>query len=83
MVRNPHSDFVFTAFILGFNVTSVSLESSSNKALVQDVVTLVKGGITETGSGLLAVRNTDTYRKWGASLKYSPALTEFEVKMSA
>ncbi|XP_017275661.1 complement component C8 alpha chain [Kryptolebias marmoratus] len=53
--------------------------SSSDEALVQDVVTLVKGGITETGSGLLAIRDTDTYRKWGASLKYNPALTEFEI----
>ncbi|XP_037537454.1 complement component C8 alpha chain [Nematolebias whitei] len=72
---------------LGFKVKAsqcdknkdISDESSSNKALVQDVLTMVKGGITETGSGLLAIRNTDTYRKWGASLKYSPALTEFEI----
>lgn len=59
---------------------SVFVESSSSKALVEDVVTLVKGGITETGTGLLVVRSPDTYRKWGASLKYSPALTKFEVK---
>ncbi|XP_013869274.1 complement component C8 alpha chain [Austrofundulus limnaeus] len=57
----------------------ISGESSSNKALVEDVVTLVKGGITETSSGLLVVRSPDTYRKWGASLKYSPALTKFEI----
>ncbi|KAF7223129.1 complement component C8 alpha chain [Nothobranchius furzeri] len=54
-------------------------ESSSSSSAVEDVVTLVKGGVTETGSGLKVIRSTDTYKKWGASLKYNPALTDFEV----
>ncbi|KAM4727546.1 complement component C8 alpha chain [Anableps anableps] len=53
--------------------------NSSESAVVDDIITLVKGGITETGSGLLAIRNPETYRKWGASLKYSPVLTDFEI----
>lgn len=47
--------------------------------MIEDIVTLVKGGITESSTGLLAVRNPDTYRRWGASLKYNPALIEYEV----
>ncbi|XP_041805773.1 complement component C8 alpha chain [Chelmon rostratus] len=47
-------------------------------AVIEDIVTLVKGGITESSTGLLAVRNPDTYRRWGASLKYNPALIEYE-----
>ncbi|KAM4557634.1 complement component C8 alpha chain [Fundulus diaphanus] len=53
--------------------------NSSESSVVEDMVTLVKGGVTDTGSGLLAIRSPDTYRKWGASLKYNPALTDFEI----
>ncbi|XP_005811075.1 complement component C8 alpha chain [Xiphophorus maculatus] len=53
--------------------------NSSESAVVEDIIKLVKGGITETGSGLLVIRDQETYRKWGASLKYSPALTDFEI----
>ncbi|XP_034411845.1 complement component C8 alpha chain [Cyclopterus lumpus] len=50
----------------------------SDSALVEDIVTLVKGGVTHTSTGLLVVRNPDTYRNWGASLKYNPTLIEYE-----
>ncbi|XP_038134826.1 complement component C8 alpha chain [Cyprinodon tularosa] len=53
--------------------------NSSESAVVEDIITLVKGGVTETGSGLLAIRNQETYRKWGASLKYNPAFIDFEI----
>lgn len=48
--------------------------------MVKDVFTLVKGGIVDSSSGLAAIRNPDTYRRWGASLKYNPTLIEHEVK---
>uniref|UniRef100_A0A665UZ97 Complement C8 alpha chain n=1 Tax=Echeneis naucrates TaxID=173247 RepID=A0A665UZ97_ECHNA len=51
----------------------------ADSALVEDVVTLVKGGVTYSGTALLAVKNSDTYRKWGATLKYNPALIDFEL----
>nr|ALE18228.1 complement component C8a [Miichthys miiuy] len=51
----------------------------SNSALIEDVVTLVKGGVTYSSSGLLAIRNPETYRNWGASLKYNPALIDYEI----
>lgn len=47
--------------------------------MIEDIVTLVKGGVTHSSSGLLVIRNPDTYRNWGASLKYNPTLIEYEV----
>uniref|UniRef100_A0AAY5KAT8 MACPF domain-containing protein n=1 Tax=Esox lucius TaxID=8010 RepID=A0AAY5KAT8_ESOLU len=47
-------------------------------SLIKDIVTLVKGGSTGSSAGLLPVKDSDTYRKWGLSLKYNPALIEYE-----
>ncbi|XP_040911937.1 complement component C8 alpha chain [Toxotes jaculatrix] len=52
--------------------------SDSSSIAVEDIVTLVKGGIPYSSSGLLAIRNPDTYRNWGATLKYNPTLIEYE-----
>ncbi|TDH06285.1 hypothetical protein EPR50_G00129220 [Perca flavescens] len=52
--------------------------ASSSSSVVEDIVTLVKGGVTHSSSGLLAIRNPDTYKNWGASLKYNPTLIEYE-----
>ncbi|KAM7378942.1 hypothetical protein PAMP_004530 [Pampus punctatissimus] len=54
-------------------------DQGSSSAVVEDVVTLVKGGVTHSSSGLLAIRNPDTYRHWGATLKYNPTLIEYEI----
>lgn len=59
--------------------SSYDEERGSDSALVQDVVTKVKGGYTDTSSTTVAIRNPETYRKWGASLKYNPALIEYNV----
>ncbi|XP_070701716.1 complement component C8 alpha chain [Pempheris klunzingeri] len=56
-----------------------SQDKDSKSSLVEDVVTLVKGGITVSSSGLLAIRNPETYRNWGASLKYNPTLIAHEI----
>ncbi|XP_039999240.1 complement component C8 alpha chain isoform X2 [Xiphias gladius] len=67
---------------LGMNLCSKkemqSQEQDSTSVMIEDIVTLVKGGITYSDSGLLVIRNPDTYRKWGASLKYNPTLIEYE-----
>ncbi len=47
--------------------------------MVEDIVTLVKGGVIGRSSALLAIRNPDTYRNWGATLQYNPAVIEYEV----
>ncbi|XP_034743850.1 complement component C8 alpha chain [Etheostoma cragini] len=52
--------------------------SSSSSSVIEDIYTLVKGGVTHSSSGLLAIRNTDTYKNWGATLKYNPTLIEYE-----
>ncbi|XP_037315433.2 complement component C8 alpha chain [Pungitius pungitius] len=52
--------------------------ADSDSAEVVDIVHLVKGGVTHSSAGLLAIRNPDTYRNWGASLKYNPTLIEYE-----
>ncbi|KAM9718646.1 complement component C8 alpha chain [Menidia menidia] len=58
--------------------TTIQDGRTNSSSLIKDVVTLVKGGILETSAGVLTIRNADTYRAWGASLKYHPALIEYE-----
>ncbi|XP_070830934.1 complement component C8 alpha chain [Chaetodon trifascialis] len=55
-----------------------SQANDGSSSMIEDIVTLVKGGITDSSSGLLVIRNPDTYRKWGASLKYNPTLIKYE-----
>lgn len=50
--------------------------------MVEDIITLVKGGVLDSSTGVLVIRNPETYRRWGASLKYNPALIEQEVRIS-
>ncbi|XP_071347821.1 complement component C8 alpha chain [Trachinotus anak] len=54
-------------------------ESNSDSSMIEDIFTLVKGGVTYSSGSLLAIRNPDTYRKWGATLKYNPVLIEYEI----
>ncbi|KAM6918337.1 complement component C8 alpha chain [Xenentodon cancila] len=58
--------------------TNIFESEGSSSGVVENIVTLVKGGVTETGAGVLVIRNPDTYRKWGESLKYNPVLIEYE-----
>lgn len=53
--------------------------SDASSVMVEDIITLVKGGILDSTSGVMVVRNPETYRTWGASLKYNPTLIEHEV----
>ncbi|XP_054483106.1 complement component C8 alpha chain [Anoplopoma fimbria] len=78
----PISASVSVDFKVGVNPCSKkgSFEKvqDSDSALIEDIVTLVKGGVTHSSAGLLAIRNPDTYRNWGASLQYNPTLIEYE-----
>lgn len=56
------------------------VEEGGSSSVIEDVVTFVKGGITQTSAGVLIIRDADTYKKWGTSLKYNPALIDYEVK---
>uniref|UniRef100_A0A3B3RAH9 Complement C8 alpha chain n=1 Tax=Paramormyrops kingsleyae TaxID=1676925 RepID=A0A3B3RAH9_9TELE len=54
-------------------------DKKSSGSYIKDVVNLVRGGKVQSAGGLLAVRNEETYTRWGASLKHNPQLMEFEV----
>ncbi|XP_071383489.1 complement component C8 alpha chain-like [Centroberyx affinis] len=53
-------------------------DQDSTSSFIEDVVTLVKGGVTQSSSGLLAIKDPNTYKRWGATLKYNPTLIEYE-----
>ncbi|XP_026169402.1 complement component C8 alpha chain [Mastacembelus armatus] len=57
---------------------SFSQKQDSSSVFIEDIVTLVKGGITYSSAGVLGIRNPDTYRKWGATLRYNPTIIEYE-----
>ena len=46
---------------------------------INDIIARVKGGVPETKADLLKINDPEIFRKWGASLQYSPALIEYEV----
>ncbi|XP_045060068.2 complement component C8 alpha chain isoform X2 [Desmodus rotundus] len=47
---------------------------------VEDVIARVRGGSPGWGLGLAYNSSTISYRSWGRSLKYSPAVIDFEMK---
>uniref|UniRef100_A0A8C6TQL4 Complement C8 alpha chain n=1 Tax=Neogobius melanostomus TaxID=47308 RepID=A0A8C6TQL4_9GOBI len=51
----------------------------TGSAQIKDAISLVKGGVTVTASGVMVIKDPETYRKWGASLKYHPVLIDYEV----
>ncbi|XP_061787067.1 complement component C8 alpha chain [Nerophis lumbriciformis] len=53
-------------------------DSDTGSAVIEDIITMVTGGYTDTSSSLLTIRDPETYRKWGASLKYNPAVIKYE-----
>ncbi|XP_045714704.1 complement component C8 alpha chain isoform X1 [Phyllostomus hastatus] len=56
--------------------------SNPNKSsfAVEDVISRVRGGSPGWGFGLAHNSSTISYRSWGRSLKYSPAVIDFEMK---
>ncbi|XP_053325349.1 complement component C8 alpha chain [Spea bombifrons] len=55
-------------------------DNSGEKNFLRDVITHTKGGDTGSTGGLMHVFDPNTYRYWGRSLKYNPALIDFEVQ---
>lgn len=64
--------------IILFSSSTVEDQSSS---AIEDVLGFVKGGHTGSSTGSLAVKDAKSYQDWGKSLKYNPALIEFEVHL--
>ncbi|XP_022522411.2 complement component C8 alpha chain [Astyanax mexicanus] len=53
-------------------------ESKSKNSVIEDVFGFVKGGTTGTSAAHLAIHDANTYRQWGKTLKYSPAVIDYE-----
>ncbi|KAF5893787.1 complement component C8 alpha chain, partial [Clarias magur] len=53
-------------------------EKPKGDSLIKDVIGFVKGGITGASAAKLVVHNAESYRAWGKSLKYNPAVIKFE-----
>ncbi|XP_058503474.1 complement component C8 alpha chain [Solea solea] len=81
-LSSPLGDYGSAGLTVGGNLCKKKGDFSgardSSSVVIEDIVTLVKGGLTHSSSGLVAIRNPETYRRWGASLKYNPTLIEYE-----
>lgn len=50
---------------------------------VEDIISRVRGGSSGWGGGLAHNKGIITYRFWGRSLKYNPAVIDLEVSLFA
>ncbi|XP_056388945.1 complement component C8 alpha chain [Hyla sarda] len=55
-------------------------DARSSESVIKDVITHVKGGDTGSAGGLLNFLGGNIYRFWGRSLKYNPAVIDFELQ---
>uniref|UniRef100_A0A672KBF6 Complement C8 alpha chain n=1 Tax=Sinocyclocheilus grahami TaxID=75366 RepID=A0A672KBF6_SINGR len=69
-----------TISVKGKACGKIAAKISSNSA-IEDVLGFVKGGHTGSSTGSLAIKDAKSYQDWGKSLKYNPALIEFEYQM--
>ncbi|XP_032884406.1 complement component C8 alpha chain [Amblyraja radiata] len=55
--------------------------SSSSQSFIEDVIPHILGGDAKSVAGMLnqEIPDATIYRRWGKSLKYSPAIIDFEV----
>ncbi|KAK1203046.1 CO8A protein, partial [Pygoscelis papua] len=51
-----------------------------NSAVVEDIISLIRGGDASYSGGLLNSWDGNMYRRWGRSLKYNPAVIDFELQ---
>ncbi|XP_077098205.1 complement component C8 alpha chain [Siphateles boraxobius] len=61
------------------NVKTMDEIRDQSNGAIEDVFGFVKGGSTSSSSGSLGIRDAKSYKDWGKSLKYNPALIEFEI----
>ncbi|XP_055978150.1 complement component C8 alpha chain [Sorex fumeus] len=55
-------------------------DTDKSNQVIQDVISLVRGGSAGWGGGLTQNSSTITYRSWGRSLKYNPIVIDFELQ---
>ncbi|XP_027554826.1 complement component C8 alpha chain isoform X2 [Neopelma chrysocephalum] len=55
-------------------------DRESHSAVVEDIIPRIRGGDTSYSGGLLNSWDGNMYRHWGRSLKYNPAVIDFELQ---
>ncbi|NXX89417.1 CO8A protein, partial [Centropus bengalensis] len=55
-------------------------DGDSKSAVVEDIIPRIRGGDTSYAGGLLNSWDGNIYRHWGRSLKYNPAVIDFELQ---
>ncbi|NXI74130.1 CO8A protein, partial [Anseranas semipalmata] len=58
----------------------LNADAKSNSAVVEDIIPRIRGGDTAYSAGLLSSWDGNMYRRWGRSLKYNPAIIDFELQ---
>ncbi|XP_010147691.1 PREDICTED: complement component C8 alpha chain isoform X1 [Eurypyga helias] len=64
----------------GFLKTVNFSDTESNSAVVEDIIPRIRGGDASYSGGLLNSWDGNMYRHWGRSLKYNPAVIDFELQ---
>ncbi|XP_071606150.1 complement component C8 alpha chain [Heliangelus exortis] len=55
-------------------------DAESHSAVVEDIISQIRGGDTSYSTGLLNTWDGKMSRHWGRSLKYNPAVIDFELQ---
>ncbi|XP_065529322.1 complement component C8 alpha chain isoform X1 [Lathamus discolor] len=55
-------------------------DAEGNSAVVEDIIPRIRGGDSSYSGGLLNSWDGNMYRHWGRSLKYNPAVIDFELQ---
>ncbi|XP_065594423.1 complement component C8 alpha chain isoform X2 [Cyrtonyx montezumae] len=55
-------------------------DAESNSRVVEDIIVRIKGGDTSYSARPLSSWDSNMYRLWGRSLKYNPAIIDFELQ---
>ncbi|NXC45827.1 CO8A protein, partial [Penelope pileata] len=58
----------------------LNTDAESNSAVVEDIIVRIKGGDTSFSKRPLSSWDGNIYRQWGRSLKYNPAIIDFELQ---
>ncbi|NXL89854.1 CO8A protein, partial [Alectura lathami] len=58
----------------------LNTDAESNSAVVEDIIVRIKGGDTSYSTRPFSSWDGNMYRHWGKSLKYNPAIIDFELQ---
>ncbi|NWY38256.1 CO8A protein, partial [Sylvia atricapilla] len=71
-----HDGFMNTVTRVRFNFA----DHKTHNAVVEDIIPRIRGGDTSYSGGLLNSWDGKMYRHWGRSLKYNPAVIDFQLE---